>query len=174
MNLFQLTGDALKVARQIEDLADQIEDNPSAIEQMESLLLTEEQAQDALYEKADAYCWVIEKMRATAAARSAAAQRLKDLSTQDQSKANMLEETLIKCLQIVKPNNTKYQLPNHNITSRKSTVVCLKPDLLPEKLPEAYQRKKIEFDKTAIREALKKGEEIEGATLVERRSWSIK
>jgi len=174
MNLFDLTGKALKVARQIEDFADQMEDDPSIIEQLEGLLLAEEQAQDALFEKADAYCWVIEKLRATAAARSDAAQRLKDLATQDGHKADKLEEKLIQCLQKVQPDKTKYILSNHNIISRKTSVLQLESDLLPEEMPKPYQRIKVEFNRQAIKDALKAGKDVEGAAFVERRSWSIK
>lgn len=174
MNLFDLTGEALKVSRLIEDLADQMEDDLSVLERLEGLLLEEAQAQDQLFQKADSWCWVIGKLRATAAARNAAAQRLKDLATQDQKKADQLEEKLIQCLQKVKPGDTKYRLPNHNITSRSSNFVHLEPDLLPEELPRAYQRIKHEFDKQAIKEALKAGKKVEGAALVSRRTWSIK
>ena len=43
-------------------------------------------------------------------------------------------------------------------------------------LSEELQRVKTTYsaDKTALAEALKKGEQIKGVALVERRSWSIK
>ena len=52
--------------------------------------------------------------------------------------------------------------------------MALDPELRPLDLDPEFRRVKVEADKTAIGAALKKGREVEGCSLVERRSWSIK
>ena len=90
----------------------------------------------------------------------------------DERQAESLQDRLIAALQKAIPNETRYDLPEHKISSRKSTV--LRVDCEPEYLPTSYTRLKIEADKIAIKNALKGGEKINGCSLVERRSWSIK
>jgi hypothetical protein len=179
--LFDLTGEALHLQRQINESAELLfSDDPSeaaaATAELEALIAFESGNRRALDAKADAWCWVIDHIRAQAAARAAHAQRLKDLAASAEQQADALQERLIAALQKVAPDETRWELPEHKITSRKSASVLLDPDLLPADLPEQFQRVKttITADKTALAAALKGGAQIEGAALVERRSWSIK
>ena len=179
--LFDLTGEALHLQRQINESAELLfSDDPAevaaATAELEALIAFESGNRRALESKADAWCWVIDVMRVQAAARSAHAQRLKDLATSAERQADALQEQLIAALQKVAPDETRWELPEHKITSRKSASVLLDPDLLPADLPEQFQRVKttITADKTALAAALKGGTQIEGCSLVERRSWSIK
>ena len=179
--LFDLTGEALHLQRQINESAELLfSDDPAevaaATAELEALIAFESGNRRALESKADAWCWVIDVMRVQAAARAAHAQRLKDLATSAEQQADALQERLIAALQKVAPDETRWELPEHKITSRKSASVLLDPDLLPADLPEQFQRVKttITADKTALAAALKGGAQIEGAALVERRSWSIK
>jgi vacuolar-type H+-ATPase subunit I/STV1 len=175
-NLFALTGQALALQRQIEEsaaLLDDLETLPDAVEALEALLNAEHSTLEALATKADAYCWVIDQFRAQAEARNEHAQRLKDLARKDEIKANMLQDIIIACLRKVSPDATEWRLPGHRLASRRSTVVQV--DARPEDLPEQFRRVKttVEPDKTAIKEALKAGQLIPGAELIERRTWSI-
>jgi soluble lytic murein transglycosylase-like protein len=117
---------------------------------------------------------VIDHMRAQADARAAHAQRLKDLASSAQQQADALQERLIAALQKVAPDETRWELPEHKITSRRSQAVELTAEAMD--LPEQFQRVKttVSADKTALAAALKGGAQIEGCSLVERRSWSIK
>jgi hypothetical protein len=177
--LFDLTGEALHLQRQINESAELLfSDDPDeaaeATAKLEALIAFESGNRRALESKADAWCWVIDHMRAQAAARAAHAQRLKDLATSAEQQADALQERLIVALQKVAPDATSWELPEHKITSRKSTAVDLACSAWT--LPEQFQRVKttITADKTALAAALKGGAQIEGAALVERRSWSIK
>lgn len=177
--LFDLTGEALHLQRQINESAELLfSDDPdeaaAATAELETLIAFESGNRRALESKADAWCWVIDHMRAQADARAAHAQRLKDLATSAQQQADALQERLIAALQKVAPDETRWELPEHKITSRKSTAVDLTAEVLD--LPEQFQRVKttITADKTALAAALKGGTQIEGCSLVERRSWSIK
>jgi hypothetical protein len=177
--LFDLTGEALHLQRQINESAELLfSDDPdeaaAATAELEALIAFESGNRRALESKADAWCWVIDHMRAQADARAAHAQRLKDLATSAQQQADALQERLIAALQKVAPDETRWELPEHKITSRKTTAVDL--TAMAWNLPEQFQRVKttVSADKTALAAALKGGAQIEGAALVERRSWSIK
>jgi hypothetical protein len=177
--LFDLTGEALHLQRQINESAELLfsedpDDVAAATMALENLISAESDNRKAVESKADAWCWVIDHMRAQADARAAHAQRLKDLATSAQQQADALQERLIAALQKVAPDETRWDLPEHKITSRKTTAVDVTADAL--ELPEQYQRIKttITADKTALAAALKGGAQIEGCALVERRSWSIK
>jgi hypothetical protein len=176
--LFDLTGEALHLQRQINESAELLfSDDPdeaaAATAELEALIAFESGNRRALDAKADAWCWVIDHMRAQAAARAAHAQRLKDLAASAEQQADALQDRLIAALQKVAPDETTWELPEHKITSRKSTAVDV---VNAVDLPEQFQRVKttITADKTALAAALKGGAQIEGASLVERRSWSIK
>ena len=57
---------------------------------------------------------------------------------------------------------------------RKSEAVVLGPDMVPDKLPTAFQRVTVEADRTLLKEALKGGETIEGVTLEPRLNLQVK
>lgn len=85
-----------------------------------------------------------------------------------ENKAESLKRYLDSALKGQKFNTTKVA-----ISYRKSTSV----DVLDvEKLPEAYRKTvtTVSADKTAISAALKAGELVDGATLVEKNNLSIK
>jgi hypothetical protein len=177
--LFDLTGEALHLQRQINESAELLfSDDPdeaaAATAELEALIEFESGNRRALESKADTWCWVIDHMRAQADARAAHAQRLKDLATSAQQQADALQERLIAALQKVAPDETRWDLPEHKITSRRSQAVEVTADAVD--LPVQFRRVKTTYsaDKTAIAAALKGGAQIEGVALVERRSWSIK
>lgn len=179
--LFDLTGDALTLQRRINESAELLfSDDPSEVAQataeLESLICAETDNRREVERKADSWCWVIDHIRAQAATRAAHAQRLKDLATAAEQQAEVLQDRLIQALQRVDPDSTKWELPEHRLTSRFTASVQLDPDVEPADLPEAFRRIKVTCtaDKTAIAAALKAGTQIDGAALVHRRSWSIK
>lgn len=177
--LFDLTGEALTLQRQINESAELLfSDDPdeaaAATAQLEALIAFESDNRRALESKADAWCWVIDHMRAQANVRADHAQRLKDLAASAAHQADVLQDRLIQALQKIAPDETRWELPEHKITSQRSQAVEVTADAVD--LPEQFQRVKtaISADKTALAAALKGGAEIEGVALVERRSWSIK
>ena len=179
--LFDLTGEALRLQRQIDDAAsDLFSDDPAVVAAatatLEGLITTETDNRRQVEAKADAWCWVIDSLRAQAATRASHAQRLKDLATAAEQQADALQDRLIQALQRVDPDSTRWELPEHKLTSRFTASVVLDPDVEPSDLPEAFRRIKVSCtaDKTAIAAALKTGTQIEGAALVHRRSWTIK
>jgi DNA repair exonuclease SbcCD ATPase subunit len=179
-SLYSLSEEATRLEAQIREQAELLfSDDPTeadqARQQLEALLSDEADTREALQRKADAWCWVIDRARATAAERKAHAQRLAELAAADEAKADRLQDQLVSLLLRAQPDATSFELPDHKLTSRRSVAVELDPDLLPCDLPEAYQRSKttVSADKTALKAALTAGATIPGAQLVERRSWRL-
>jgi hypothetical protein len=176
--LYALTGDALKLQAQIDEAAaDLFSDDPAVVAAatatLEGLISVEADNKQAILAKADAWCWVIDSLRARRDARKARAAALAELAAADEQQADALQDRLVAALQKAIPDETSYQLPEHKLTSRKTTAV----DLLAEvaDLPGQFVRVKTVHspDKTAIAAALKQGQRIDGCSLVERRSWKI-
>ena len=69
-------------------------------------------------------------------------------------------------------NGEKWEDTNSKVSYRKSESVKL--NIEPEKLPEEYQRIKIDADKTEIKKALKAGEKISGASLITKQNIQLK
>jgi hypothetical protein len=176
--LYALTGDALKLQARIDEAAaDLFSDDPAVVAAatatLEGLISAESDNKQAILAKADAWCWVIDSLRARSDARKARAIALDGLAADDKQQADSLQAYLLAALQKIDPEATKWDLPEHKLTSRKTTAV----DLLAEvaDLPEEFVRVKTvhSADKTAIAAALKQGQQIDGCSLVERRSWKI-
>lgn len=177
-SLFELSADALRLQRQIEEHAadlfsDDDDERAAATAALEALLAAEDGNRRALLQKADAWCWVIEQLRATAAARKTSAQRLADLAADDSHRADALQQQLVDMLSTLDPEQTTWQLPEHKLTSRRTTAVEV-ADVAD--LSDRFVRVKTTYmpDKTAIKAALQQGQDVPGAALVERRSWLIK
>lgn len=178
--LFDLTGEALVLQARIDTAAQGLfSEDPhevaSATEALEQLISVEAGNRRALEAKADAWCWVIEHQRARAAVQRDHARRLSDLAEEAERRAQALQEQLVDALGRVDPNATSWSLPEHKLTSRKTTAVELDPDLEALDLPEEFHRVKttLSVDKTALKAALTSGAQIDGVQLVERRSWRI-
>lgn len=178
-SLYGLTDDALRIEALIREQAELLfSDDPGEVDQardeLEALLLWDNETREQLLEKADTWCWVIDRMRATVAERKAHAKRLQNLARYDEERADALEQKLIGLLTKAQPDAISFELPKHKLTSRKVTSVDA-PLTTYEVEPEFVRIKEIrELDKEAIKAALKAGRDVPGARLVERRSWTIK
>ena len=176
-SLWQLGIEAQELTAAIAHLAEQLEAEEEdtrnrALAELEAALLAEEGNRQALAAKADATCWVIEHLRGQAAYRQQQARRLSDLAGADVGRADALEESLVLVLTRLDPCATRFSFPNHELTSRRSEAVAIDD---PETLaPEWLVIKTTsQPDKSAIKSALKAGQQIPGAQLLSRRSWRI-
>jgi hypothetical protein len=176
-SLWALTEDARSLSAEIERLAqdlysDNAEDAALAVVSLEDALLREAQNREAFQRKADGYCYVISQLRGQAHWRQEEARRLQGLAEDDQERAQRLEDVLIRVMTSLAPDETKFELPSHRLSSRRSEAVEVDD---PIDLPEQFVRLKTTLmaDRTAIKEALKAGQEVPGARLVERRNWRI-
>lgn len=178
--LFDLSAEAASLTRRIDDAAACLcSDDPleaaAAVEQLEALLAEEAGNRQALEHKADAWCWVISSIVAAGEARLAHAKRLDALAEADLRRAEQMKQRLIDALLRLDPEATTFNLPTHKITSRKSQVVELDPELDALDLPDEFQRSRttVSVDKTALKDALKAGRVVAGAHLISRRSWKL-
>lgn len=114
-------------------------------------------------------CW-IKNLRSDAEAIKTEAKTMADRAKSCERKADSLTRYLAADL-----NGEKFQTAKVAVSWRRSVSVEIDEAEVPE-LPEQYIRTKttIEPDKTAIKDALKAGEVIEGCRLVERNNISIK
>lgn len=198
--LFALTGQSLALERQIDETAQLLfSDDPAEVAQatsdIEALITAEVNNRNKLEAKADACCWVIDKMRAKAAAQKTHARRLAGLATKTEHHADALQNRLIAALLQVFPDKTAFTLPKHKLNSRKTTTIEVDPDLDPKTLPSEFQRVTYEVDKIAVKNkiqaeitaavaglesdeaakfaAIAATTTIHGVSLVERRKWMI-
>jgi hypothetical protein len=176
-SLWQLGIEAQELTTAIGQLAEQLEADDEAARtqargELEAALLAEEGNKQALAAKADATCWVIEHLRGQAGYRQQQAKRLTELSRSDATRADALEESLVLVLTRLQPLATRFSFPNHELSSRKSQAVEIENEALldPEWL---CVKTTFSADKTAIKAALKAGQQITGAQLISRRSWRI-
>jgi len=201
VTLFDLTGEALALQARINTAAQGLfSDDPAEVAEattaLEALISAEAGNRREVEAKADAWCWVIEGLRARAAAQAEHSRRLAELAKEAEHQADVLQDRLVAALGRVDPEATGWKLPEHKLTSRRVTAVELDPDLQPTDLPEEFQRVKVEANKTAIKEGIQSAitkaiagledEEatkaaavaaataVPGAALVERRSWTIR
>lgn len=175
-SLYDLVGKAGELATRIEIIAADLESNnpevvTAAETELEELINAQDDNQQAIFAKADAWAWVIDKRRAMATARADQAKRLAALARADQAAADGMEARLIAALTKAFPAETRFELLNHRITSRCSEAVEITCD--PAELPKGCQRVKVEPDRTAIKAAIKAGETVPGCELVQRRSWKL-
>ena len=113
-------------------------------------------------------CWV-KNLKSDAEALKEEAKNMKERADAADRKAESLKRYLAAAL-----NGQKFQTAKVAIGWRKSVSVEVDEDLTV--LPTKYVRTKttVEPDKTAIKDALKAGEVIEGCRLVEKNNISIK
>lgn len=180
-SLYSLTSEALLVQSRIDHAAELLfSDDPAEVAKatadLEALIADEANNRKALEAKADAWCWLIDHLRAQAASQREHSRRLAELSADAEHRAQVLQDRLTDALQRVNPDATSWNLPEHKLSSRRVTSVEIDPDVSPADLPDGLYRVKTTYsaDKTAIKAAITSGATVPGASLVERRSWTIK
>jgi hypothetical protein len=146
---------------------------------LEEMLAVRESTHGALLAKADRVLIFSERLTQQAAARKAILARLEGLVKSDEARAAKLNEYVIKVLTTLHPGQRRFDLDTHELTSRKSTVVELDPEVEEEPrahLPEDCVQETISYkaSKAAIKAALSRGVVISGARLKQRLNWQIK
>ncbi len=176
-SLWQLGIEAQELTSAIAQLAERLEtDEPEERQQvlgeLEAALLADEGNKAAIAAKADATCWVIEHLRGQAAYRQQQAKRLTALAAGDNGRADDLETSLVLVLTRLEPRSTRFSFSNHELRSTRSQAVDIAENaqLDAQWLTVTTTTKP---DKTAIKAAIKAGQEIPGAQLLSRRTWRI-
>jgi len=176
-SLWQLGIEAQELTTAIAQLAERLEtDEPDERQQvlaeLEAALLADEGNKAAIAAKADATCWVIEHLRGQAAYRQQQAKRLNALAAGDNGRADDLETSLVLVLTRLEPSSTRFSFANHELRSTRSQSVDIAENaqLDPQWLTVTTTSKP---DKTAIKAAIKAGQQIPGTQLLSRRTWRI-
>ena len=160
MNLYQLTQEAqyLGALLETEELTPELE---------QELLINQEQLQT----KGINYAKVIANYQSEADQIDAEIKRLKAMKESRDKKVTWLTESLKKAMLV--SGIDKIDSPLFKISLRRSETVEV--DLV-EALPAAFQNVKnlVTADKMAIKEAIKKGENVFGARIIENYNLSIK
>jgi hypothetical protein len=200
MQAQEISGEIALAAEMLE--SDDEEERIAAIALLEQALAAEEDTKAAMAAKAERYFSYRSVLLAQAEWRKAEAKRLTALAKADEARAEKMLDTAAKVFGTLYPEQNKFSFPSYELARRKSpgAVRIDNEILVPEDLPEAYVRIKLEievdsrervseiaempgvtafkyaeaFDKTAIRAALKAGTKVEGLSLDTTPNWSVK
>lgn len=160
MNLYEITQEALYLSTllETEELTPELE---------QALIIN----QDQLQAKAVNYAKVIANYQAESDAIDQEIKRLKAMKDSREKKIEWLKESVKKAMLV--SGIEKVESPLFKLVVRRSEAVEV--DLV-EALPNAYQNVKnvVTADKVAIKEAIKRGENVTGARLVENFNLQIK
>jgi hypothetical protein len=130
---------------------------------------------DAIDDKADGYCYVIERLEGENETARNAKKKLDALIKSRERKIERLKNALANSM--ILTERKAIETPLHRITVRSSESVKLTHgDKAVEFIPVEYRKVKetIEPDKTLIKKALKNGEKFEFATLETKNNLQIK
>jgi hypothetical protein len=160
MNLYEITQEAqyLAVLLETEELTAELE---------EALIIN----QDQLQAKAVNYAKVIANYQAESDAIDAEIKRLKAMKESRDKKVEWLKESVKKAMLV--SGIEKVESPLFKLSLRRSEAVEV--DVV-EALPNAFQNVKnvVTADKVAIKEAIKRGENVMGARIIENFNLQIK
>ena len=159
MTLYELTQD-YKI---LLDMAEDPDVDP------ELLADTMEGIGGAFEDKADAYAAVMREMESDAEKIDAEIERLKARKQTIKANADRIKANLMTAMR--ETGKTKFKTALNSFSLRKSGQVPVEilPGVDPDDVPLEYQRVKVtrDFDKTAIRGALKDGAQLQWAKLGE-------
>lgn len=160
MNLYEITQEALYLSTllETEELTPELE---------EALIIN----QNELQTKAVNYAKVIANYQAESDAIDQEIKRLKAMKESRDKKIDWLKESVKKAMLV--SGIEKVESPLFKLSVRRSEAVEV--DLV-EALPNAFQNVKnvVTADKVAIKEAIKRGENVTGARLIENFNLQIK
>lgn len=124
--------------------------------------------------KAQNVAYAIKNLDATAAAIKAAEQEMAARRKSTENRAQHLRDYALTCMQIA--GVSKIECPHFAITIRKNppSVDVFEPALIPAQYMKQAEPPPPSPDKTAIKEAIKAGIEVPGATLQQAARLEIK
>ena len=161
--LYDITADM----REIDHLLAKLEGDISDPAIDEAITEWIEEMDSDLKGKVDGYAAYVTELLALAAARNDEAKRLKERAKVNENAAKRLKDRLLWALQergIDKVETLRYTVS----VSTAGGMQKLDVQVPAEELPPRFQKVTIDADNKAIREAIAAGEEVDGATLMER------
>lgn len=163
MNLYQLDNEWATIQEELESLDGQ-ELTPELELKLLKLMSNLDETAQEWHRKVDNYCKLIAGLNASAKARKAESDRLKELAGLDQLKADRLKERLKDSLKLRDQKRVKTTLFNLSVCTNSRPSLTIPEEV--ENLPDEFTKLVKEPDKEAIKEALASGQEIEGCQLI--------
>jgi hypothetical protein len=162
LNIYQIEREYLELANQL------IESGGECSPELELQLTIN---QDQLEQKARGYGFVVKQMESDVSIIDAEIERLKGLKKSREKTIERLETTVSNAMQLYQIN--KLETPTLKISFRKSESVEIDNEA---EIPAQFLKEKTTYiiDKTAIKEAIKKGEVVIGARLQVNQNIQIK
>ena len=166
--LIELSADL----EQLDSLLDTIDaDIPVDLQTaVDELLAQREATHEALLEKLDNYCGLIQSRLMWAAARKAEVERLAKLAESDIKAVEFLKGRLKTHLEATEQQKIRTKRFNISVCANGGKAPLRFDATPPEQMPERFKRSIVEPDKEAIRTALEAGEDLSFAYLTERES----
>jgi hypothetical protein len=171
-SLYGLSQDAAALVAALQEAAEGLADpeaEADAIAQVEQLLGLQEATGRALYAKADRAAWAVHALRDRAEIQKGHARRLADAARATEREAERLEAYLVESLRRAEPDSLRFDLGDNRIQSRRSERLEIEEDA---QVPAAYL-KEPEVNTSALKAAVRRGEEVPGVALVEHRAWKL-
>ena len=137
---------------------------------VDELLAQRESTTEALIEKLDNYCALIQSRLMWASARKAEADRLAKLAESDIKAVEFLKGRLQTYLEATNQQKLRTKRFNISVCANGGTTPLRFDNTLPEQMPERFKRVMVEPDTDAIRAALEAGEKLSFAFFKERES----
>lgn len=159
MNLYELTDNYLKVLELIENGEEGLED-------------TLESINDAIEVKADGYARIIRNLEANAVALKTEIDRLTNRRRSIENSIDRLKENLKNAMIATGKEKIKTDLFNVTVVNNPVAVNVIDEKLIPEEYFKVEIIRKL--DKISLRDAIKNGEEIQGAKLMQGKGLRIK
>jgi len=158
LTLFELTDAITDIIDDIVDalIADDTEEVDTLIDELDSLY-------SARSEKHEGYVHVIKNAETASAACKAQANAFYARAKALENLSRRLKDTLLADLQ--QHGETRTRAGNFKIARQKNSQPSVILNIEAEALPTDYQRITIEADKTALKDALNNGTEIDGVSL---------
>lgn len=163
MTLYDLAGEILDIQRAVTEL-----DDPELVEEAVAAYLRDNNS--TIEQKIDAYCALIRNLEALADARAQEAKRMQELARSDAAKAARMKDTLLWFLKdIVNVQKLDTERFRVSVAANGGKAPLIAPDD-PLQWPAEFVRERVirELDKEALREALERGEQVEGCAIAER------
>ncbi len=168
-SLFEIGDDLFALGEMLEEVGGEITEDEAG----EALERWFEQLGAERDKKIDGYCLLIRQFEAASEARELEAKRLMALAGADGNNARRLKDRLKRFFDaqgIAKLETPRFKLSIQKNGGKAPLVVPQAWEQEPAAAPEAYQRRVIQLDKEAIREALEAGEQVDGCEIAPRGS----
>lgn len=154
--LYELQGALLQIQRMIEDGAEGLDDTLESIEL-------------GVAEKLEGYAMVIKNIESDIEGLKAEEKRLAERRKAMENNVKRMKDSMYDALLTVEGNRLKTD--KFTFSLRKSTSVQIVDESL---IPQQFIQTETKISKTELSKALKNGESIAGASLVENQSLSIR